>query len=156
MFHLNRNPSAHILPVIILVLLLAITCHCNQLEPLLPYPIKSPPCRAKQFSNNLTMPHVVTIRRSENNSSGRESSNTFGRSRGSSEENHAAASNSTSNSAATSCGPNRTPQQAGALAFYSARKVISSTILKRRTDHQKDLASLWTHPDEDYLDSDSE
>ena len=136
MFNLNRNPSAHILPVIILFMLLAITCHCNQLELLLPSPIKSPPCLTKQFSNNLTGPYVVTIRRSENNSSRKEFSNTFGRSSNSREESNAVASDSTPNATTTSCTLNQTPQQAGAPASSLARKAISLTKQKRSTDHK--------------------
>ena len=88
--------------------------------------------------------YVITIRRSENSSSGKESLNTFGRSRYSREESNAVVSDSTPNVATTSCAINQTPQQAGALASSLMRKVISLTEQKRSTDHQAVSALLCT------------
>jgi hypothetical protein len=102
----NLKPHTSALSAMILVLLTAITCLCNQLGFLPPFPIE-PPHPTKKFWNNSTGPHVVTTGKNKNVSSGGEFSITFGKSIERCTTSDVVVSASTSNSATSNCSERR-------------------------------------------------
>jgi hypothetical protein len=135
MCHPNPKLPAYTLSVMILVLLSALACHCNQLGRLIPFRINTSPRLAKKFFSNSTRPHVITTKRNENNSSGEEFLFIFCKSTERCTISDAAAPASTSIAATSNCARNPTTLQGGTPALSSARKkVISSTNPKISTD----------------------
>ncbi len=144
MCHPNLKPSPFTLSVMILVILTAITCHCNQLGLSPPFFLTKLPCPTKRFLINSTGPHVATTRKTENNSSEEEFSIIFHESIERCMTSNVVAPASTLNAATSNCACKLTPQKGGVPAFSLVRKAISYTNPKSSSDQHSVSASCYT------------